>query len=165
MSYISYTTYKGKGVTPDSQVVTTDDNTSIKAKLTDEDMPQFCAHFDSCSVNKCPLDPSISKRNSDPADPICDMPKSRRHNYWLKMSPSQQALLPYQGYFEGEFRRKQAHNAKWAAMSESERQVVLEKLAKLRQRRGILRATATESANNTTQDAPPHSSYQNEANV
>jgi predicted Fe-S protein YdhL (DUF1289 family) len=79
------------------------------------------------------------------------MPKGRRHSYWLKMTPEQQALLPYRGYSEGEFKRKQAHDAKWAAMSEEEKAIILEKLAKLRERRRILAATAFPSANNTSQ--------------
>ena len=128
-----------------------------------ERLPERCSHFDICSANRCPLDPLIAKRNAEPDDPPCDMPKGRRHNYWKQMSPKEQALLPYEGYFEGEFKRKQARNAKWAAMSESERQEVLEKLAILRQRRRKLEASPSQSVNNTTQDAPSYSPYQNEA--
>ena len=81
------------------------------------------------------------------------------------MSPEEQALLPYEGYFEGEFKRKQAHNAKWAAMPPLERQKILENLAKLRQRRRELAASPPQSVNNTTKDASSYSLYQNEANV
>ena len=121
-----------------------------------ERLPEHCSHFDICSANKCPLDPLIAKRNAEPDDPKCDMPKGRRHNYWMQMSPEEQALLPYEGYFEGEFRRRQAHSAKWAAMPPSERQKVLEKLANLRQRRRELAASPPQSVNNATQDAPSY---------
>ena len=147
--------YKPYNIVYKGNQLTSDDNTSIKAKLDDEDLPQSCVHFDFCSANLCPLDPFISKRSSGPGDPKCDMPKGRRHSYWLKMTPEQQALLPYQGYSEGEFTRKQAHDAKWAAMSKEEKAVILEKLAKLRERRRILAATAPQPANDTSQEPNP----------
>ena len=98
-------------------------------------LPERCAHFDSCSANKCPLDPLINIRNADPSDPTCDMPKSRRHNYWAQMLPKEQALLPFKGYFEGEYTRKQAWAARWNALSQKEKDTALEKLAQLRLRR------------------------------
>ena len=128
-------------------------------------LPYYCAHYDSCSANRCPLDSLIAKRNAEPGDPKCDMPKGRRRNYWKQMSPEEQALLPYQGYFEGEFKRIQAHNARWAAMSPPQRQEVLEKLAKLRQRRRELEASPPQSVNNTTTGPSSQSPYQNQVNV
>ena len=122
-------------------------------------LPERCARFEYCSANKCPLDPLMNKRNAEPDDPTCDMSKSRRHNYWAQMSPAEQALLPYEGYFEGEFNRKRAWAAKWNSLSQKEKDATLEKLAQLRLRRRKLAADPPQSTNSTTQEATPPAAY------
>ena len=129
-----------------------------------EILPEHCAHFDSCSANKCPLDPLIAERNEESDDPECDMARQTRHGYWLNMTETEKALLPYEGYFEGEYRHKKEAKARWEAKSPEEKALNREKASKLHQYRMPTKPTASPSINTTTQGTPAPEAYTKEGN-
>ena len=65
-----------------------------------------CPSFDACSCNKCPLDPDIYTRISEPNDEKCKAHKPTRHKIGLKYPE----LLPYKGFTKREFNGRKRWN-------------------------------------------------------
>ena len=89
---------------------------------------KYCSRYDACEAPKCPLDILIDKRTFNKGDPECGMPKATRHKYWLKMPELLKIELPYQGYFQGEYKRLAAARRRWESMSEEEKRKVIDRL-------------------------------------
>lgn len=58
-----------------------------------------CPRYDSCDVNKCPLDPDIKHRNKVPGEGKCTMRKSVR----LRIGGLHSQVLPLQGLTKREY--------------------------------------------------------------
>lgn len=80
-----------------------------------------CSRFEFCSASKCPLDVLINFRSEINGDPKCEMAKATRHKYWESMSPESRSLLPYEGYFESEYRRMKSARERWDSLPEDEK--------------------------------------------
>ena len=82
-----------------------------------------CSRADRCSVNRCPLDPLIELRSVDPLDreKRCTVSKPDRERFFSRLSPEMQALLPFGGLYESEFRRREAARRRFASLSDQQR--------------------------------------------
>ncbi len=106
---------------------------SIRSTLPAQSM-SYCSRFDSCSAPKCPLDPFIDRRSENDWDPVCGMAKPTRHRYWESMPEDLRDALPFQGYFEGEFRRIMAAKQRWESLSEEKKAEIRGRLKNVRPR-------------------------------
>lgn len=102
---------------------------------------EYCSRFDSCPVMKCPLDPQINDRMPfDPEldgefkDSRCTMAKATRHKYWEAMPEDLREALPFQGYFEGEFKRIIAAKQRWESLSDDKKAEIRGRLKNVRPR-------------------------------
>ena len=91
---------------------------------------------------KCPLDPEVGSRMPyDPEldgefkDSRCTMAKPTRHKYWESMPEDLRNALPFQGYFEGEFKRIMAAKQRWESMTDEQREEVRQRMLKIREGR------------------------------
>jgi hypothetical protein len=82
----------------------------------------YCSRFNSCSAQKCPLDPLIDRRSEADWDPICGMAKATRHRYWESMPEDLRAILPYKGYSRAEYNRMTAARERWESLSQEQRE-------------------------------------------
>ena len=87
-----------------------------KIDIKDERPYRECSKFETCSCNKCPLDPDIAIRVSHPDDEKYTARKSERNRIGSKYPH----ILPMQGYFRAEWAGKQ----KWAALSPIQKEEV-----------------------------------------
>ena len=78
-----------------------------------------CARAERCSVNICPMDPLVALRATDPLDPgvRCPVSKPDRERFFSRLPSEWQALLPFGGLLEGEWRRREAARHRLASMS------------------------------------------------
>jgi hypothetical protein len=78
-----------------------------------------CPRADTCSVNRCPLDPLIEYRAVDPLDRerLCTVSKADRERCVSRMTPEMQALLPFGGLLETEWNRRDAAKRRYDAKS------------------------------------------------
>ena len=78
-----------------------------------------CARAERCSVNVCPMDPLVVLRATDPLDPErrCPVSKSDRERFFSRLPSEWQALLPFQGLLETEWKRRQAGRRRFASAS------------------------------------------------
>jgi hypothetical protein len=90
---------------------------------------------------KCPLDPQINDRMPfDPEldgefkDSRCTMAKATRHKCWEAMPEDLREALPFQGYFEGEFKRIMAAKQRWESLSDDTKAEIRERLKHVRPR-------------------------------
>jgi len=91
---------------------------------------QLCPKWDHCNAPKCPLDPFIEKRYSEPGDPKCTLSKNKRHEIWQGLPEDLKQCLPYQGYTKIEYTRIQAGLKSFYNLSEEERLKKIENLKK-----------------------------------
>ena len=98
-----------------------------------------CSRWQSCPSMKCPLDPEIGSRMPyDPEldgefkDSRCTMAKATRHRYWESLPEDLRNALPFQGYFEGEFKRIKAGRERWESMTDEQREQVRQRILKAR---------------------------------
>ncbi|MFG1545906.1 MAG: hypothetical protein AAE976_05340, partial [Thermoplasmataceae archaeon] len=101
---------------------------------------KYCSRFESCPVMKCPLDPQINGRMPyDPEldgefkDSVCTMAKATRHRYWKAMPEDLREALPYQGFFEGEYRRIIKAKERWESLTEDQRSAVRDRMKAIRE--------------------------------
>ena len=94
-----------------------------------------CSRWESCPAMKCPLDPEIGSRMPyDPEldgefkDSKCTMAKATRHRYWESLPEDLRNALPFQGYFEGEFKRIKAGRERWESLSEERKAEIRERI-------------------------------------
>lgn len=92
----------------------------------------YCSRYNSCEAPICPLDILVKKRTYAEGDPECGMARATRHRYWENMPEELKKELPYQGYFQGEFKRLKAARERWESLSEEEKQGVLDRLKDIR---------------------------------
>ena len=93
---------------------------------------RYCSRFDSCPVMKCPLDPFINRRSSLEEEQTCSMAKTTRHGYWESMPAYLRRVLPFQGYFEGEFRRIKAAKERWNSLPEDRKAEIRDRIKNAR---------------------------------
>ena len=100
-----------------------------------------CSRWESCPAMKCPLDPEIvSRMPYDPEldgeykDSKCTMAKATRHKYWESLPEYLRDTLPFQGYFEGEFKRIVAAKQKWDSLPEDKKAEIKGRLNNVRPR-------------------------------
>ena len=100
-----------------------------------------CSRWESCPAMKCPLDPLINARmpydhelDGEFKDSKCTMAKATRHKYWEAMPEDLREALPYQGYFEGEFKRIVAAKQKWDSLPEDKKAEIKGRLKNVRPR-------------------------------
>ena len=140
---------KGKGgynsITPNPSILTTRGN---EEKNSDFQVSEWtnhvrsmsaCSRWESCPSMKCPLDPEIGSRMPyDPEldgefkDSRCTMAKATRHRYWESLPEDLRNALPFQGYFEGEFKRIKAGRERWESMTDEQREEVRQRILKIR---------------------------------
>ena len=99
-----------------------------------------CSRWESCPAMKCPLDPLINARMPyDPEldgefkDSKCTMAKATRHRYWESLPEDLRSTLPFQGYFEGEYRRIKAGRERWESMTDEQREEIRQRITKIRE--------------------------------
>ena len=82
-----------------------------------------CSRADRCSVSRCPLDPLVELRTVDPLDreKRCPVSKPDRERFFSRLAPEMQALLPYGGLLESEWKRREANRRRLASMSAEQR--------------------------------------------
>ncbi len=98
-----------------------------------------CSRWESCPAMKCPLDPLINARMPyDPEldgefkDSRCTMAKATRHRYWESLPEDLRDALPFQGYFEGEFKRIKAGRERWESMTDEQKDQARQRILKIR---------------------------------
>lgn len=79
-----------------------------------------CPRYDSCSCNKCPLDPLIDQRRVLPDDEKCKAWKSTR----MKIAAKYPKLLPYGGLYKKQWEAKK----RWADMDPAKKELILGRL-------------------------------------
>ncbi|MCL5732093.1 MAG: hypothetical protein M1285_01720 [Candidatus Thermoplasmatota archaeon] len=96
---------------------------------------KYCSRFESCPTMRCPLDPQINGRMPyDPEldgefkDSVCTMAKATRHRYWEAMPEDLRDALPFQGYFEGEYRRITKARERWESLTDEQRTAVRDRM-------------------------------------
>ena len=82
--------------------------------------PSECPRFESCSVNICPLDPDVAKRNRITGEPHCTMAKVHR----VKVGSRYPDLLPLGGMKPKEFAAKE----RWESLTDEERNSITSQL-------------------------------------
>ena len=92
-----------------------DENAALRSMM-------YCSRFNSCSAQKCPLDPLIDSRTEADWDPRCGMAKATRHRYWESMPEDLRAILPYKGYSRAEYNRMTAARERWESLSQEQRE-------------------------------------------
>ena len=82
-----------------------------------------CPRFDTCSVNRCPFDPSIRLRTADPVDreAKCPLSKRVRRKLFVGLPAAAQVRLPFSGFYEREFRRSAAAKARLSVLTPVQR--------------------------------------------
>ena len=60
------------------------------------------------------------------------MAKATRHKYWESMPEDLREALPFQGYFEAEFRRMKAEKERWESLPEDRKAEIRERMRKVR---------------------------------
>ena len=100
-----------------------------------------CSRWESCPSMKCPLDPEIGSRmpydpelDGEYKDSKCTMAKATRHKYWESLPEYLRDTLPFQGYFEGEFKRIVAAKQKWDSLPEDKKAEIKGRLNNVRPR-------------------------------
>ena len=98
-----------------------------------------CSRWESCPAMKCPLDPEIGSRmtydpelDSEFKDSRCTMAKATRHRYWESLPEDLRDALPFQGYFEGEFKRIKAGRERWESMTDEQKDQARQRILKIR---------------------------------
>ena len=78
-----------------------------------------CNRAERCSVNVCPMDPLVALRATDPVYPErrCPVSKPDRERFFSRLPCERQALLPFQGLLETEWKRRQAGRRRFASAS------------------------------------------------
>jgi len=82
-----------------------------------------CPRFDTCSVNRCPLDPEIGARtfNAGDRETKCPLSKRVRHALFAELPTGAQARLPFGGLLEVEWKRSNAARRRLAALTAEQR--------------------------------------------
>ena len=99
--------------------------------LSDRSM-RYCSRFENCSAPKCPLDFLIALRTETEEDVRCVMARATRHKYWESMPEDLRNVLPFQGYFEGEFKRSAVARERWEALPEEKKAEIRERMKKVK---------------------------------
>ena len=94
---------------------------------------KYCSRFESCPVMNCPLDPFIGQRSSLEDEQACTMAKATRHRYWEAMPEDLREALPFQGYFEGEYRRITKARERWESLTDEQRTAVRDRMKAIRE--------------------------------
>ena len=83
-----------------------------------------CSRADRCSVNRCPLDPLVELRVTDPLhrEKRCTVSKPDRERFFSRLAPEMQALLPYGGLFKPERDRREAGRRLQARLTPEQRE-------------------------------------------
>ena len=106
----------GPGPSPEEVAV------DLEAKVIAEPY-RTCPRFDACSVNRCPFDPLIHVRTTDPGDRETKCPLSRRvrRHLFADLPEPAKARLPFGGLYEREFRRSAAAKARLSTLTPEQR--------------------------------------------
>ncbi len=95
-----------------------------RLRLAEWTLIRECSRSGSCSVNRCPLDPLIGLRITDPSDreTRCPMSRPDRERACSRLSPEMRALLPFGGLYASEFARREAGRRRQASLSPEQRE-------------------------------------------
>ena len=97
---------------------------------------RYCSRFETCSAPKCPLDVFIDLRTETEEDHHCTMARATRHKHWESMPEDLQNALPFQGYFESEFRRITAARERWESLPEDRKAEIRDRMKNARRQAG-----------------------------
>ena len=128
-----------------------------------------CPRFETCSVNRCPFDPEIGIRASDPGDRElkCPLGKRARRSLFASLPPAAQTQLPFEGLYEAEFKRREAARRQAATLTPEARAKMLERLRRTQFRPRTPRpetpSTAGAASGPLPRQAPPKHAETEEA--